>query len=107
MAVKLGIVNVDRMLDPRRGGLTAKQLKAWEHYAELEPFDETRADWRAASIVTMIANVNRDPKKKGYAMKDLVLKFNDEPVKRTQTWQDQDAMLRVIAAQSALFARNK
>lgn len=36
--------------------LTAKQFAEWEHYANLEPFDEVRSDYRTAAIVGMIHN---------------------------------------------------
>ena len=55
-----GELNVEAML--RR--LTAKQFRMWEIYSELEPFGELRADYRAASIVQMIYNVNRGEKQK-------------------------------------------
>jgi hypothetical protein len=79
-------------------GLTAKQFTEWEHFAQLEPFDETRQDYRIASIVTMLANINRDPKKKGYELSDFVLKFDEVPPKKKQTWAEQEMILKVIAA---------
>ena len=74
MAVRLGILHIDRVL-----GLTAKEFIGWEHYAALEPFDETRADYRAASIATMIANVHRGKDQKAYKLEDFVLKFGEQP----------------------------
>ena len=98
--MRLGVVNVDR--DILRG-LTAKQFRAWEHYAELEPFDETRADYRAASIVQMLYNVNRGSKQKAVALEDVVLKFGAQEKKdqQKQTPQQQFAILKVLAAMHA------
>ncbi len=83
-------------------GLTAEQFLGWLAYAELEPFDEMRADYRAASIVQMIANMNRDPKKhpKPFLITEFVLKFGEaEEVKKPQQrWQDQKAIARMYAA---------
>jgi hypothetical protein len=92
----LGQFNVDGMLRQ----MTAQQFLEWGEYAALEPFDEVRADYRAASIVQMIANMNRDTKKhpKPFALSDFVIEFGDsgKPDKK-QSWQEQ----KLIAAQFA------
>lgn len=92
MAVKLGRVNVDAMLR----SLTAKQFQAWEHYAQLEPFDETRADYRAASIVQVIANVNRGKNQAAYTLQDGLLRFGEPRSSRRQTWQEQKQIAYAI-----------
>jgi hypothetical protein len=71
LAVALGKVNVDAML--RR--ITAKQFREWLAYAELEPFDETRADYRTADIVRAIYNVHRGRGQQPIALEDAVLRF--------------------------------
>jgi len=55
------------------------QFCDWVEYAELEPFGEERADMRSALIASILANVNRDPKKKTspYTIGDFML-FPDE-----------------------------
>ncbi len=82
--------------------LTAKQLRGWEHFAELEPFtvfNELRADYRIASIVQMLANVNRGKKQKAYSLKDFLLNFDQEAKAPTkQTWQEKLAIANVICA---------
>jgi hypothetical protein len=100
MAVRLGIENVERRI---LKGLTAKQFADWWHYAQLEPFDETRADYRAASIVAMIANVNRGKKDKAFTLEDTVLRFGEreEKEKPNQTPAQQFAMLKILAAMHA------
>jgi len=96
MAVRLGRVNVDGMLR----SLTAKQFMEWEHYARLEPFNELRDDYRAASIVQMIANVNRGKEQKPYALQDVLIKFGeqeeDRPKPVQQTPEQQEAIMRII-----------
>lgn len=87
-------MNVER--DIHRG-LTAKQFVGWEHYASLDPFDETRADYRAASIATMIANVNRSKDQKSYKLEDFLLKFGEQ-TKKKQTPEDQLLIARLFAA---------
>ena len=78
--------------------MTAKQFIGWWHYFQIDPFGEKRADYRAASIVTMIANVNRDPKQKAqpYQLEDFILKFGQAV--RKQTPEDQLLVAKLWAA---------
>ena len=91
MAVKLGRVNVDAMLR----SITARQFMEWMAYARLEPFDEVRADYRAASICALLANINRGAKQKAYTIEDFLLKF-DRTKTRRQTAQEQEQIARAI-----------
>jgi hypothetical protein len=87
-------------------GMTVAQFFEWIAYAEMEPFDEIRADYRAASIVAMIANMNRDIKKHPRALPiaDFVLKFGVETTRpKRQTWQEQ----KLVAAQFAAMYADK
>ena len=62
MAVEMRQPNVYRMLRT----FTAKHLVEWEAFLELEPFafdKEKRADYRAAHLVQMTVNMNRDSKR--------------------------------------------
>lgn len=78
--------------------MTAKQFAEWEIYARLEPFSELRADYRAASIVQMIANVNRSPKHKAFTVEDFLLRFETaaKPA-RKQPWEEQLMWAKIIA----------
>ena len=82
-------------------GLTAKQLWEWEHFADIEPFDERRQDWRVASILSMLANVNRDSDKRPepFTAEDFMLLFGDarQKTKKSQTWQEQKRIFEVYA----------
>jgi NAD-dependent DNA ligase len=82
--------------------MTAKQLQAWVHFAEIEPFTfdrELRADYRAASIVQVIANVNRGKGQRPYKIDDFVIRFDDDyKPTRKQTWQEQQKIAYLIAA---------
>ncbi len=76
--MKLGRANVDALLR----SLTAKQFVGWECYARLEPFDEIRADYRAARIAQVIANVNRGKDTNAYTDESFLLRYkedDDEP----------------------------
>jgi hypothetical protein len=104
MAVRLGWANVDAL----GRSLTAKQFLEWEAYARLEPFNELRADYRAASIATMIANVNRDAKKhpKAYVLEDFVLKYEEkEQGASSQPWQQKLAIAQAICMAYAAKAK--
>lgn len=72
MAVRLGILDVKRIFRE----LTAKEFFEWQAYAELEPFDEVRADLRAALIAQIIANtMGRAEGQDAYTLDDFTLKF--------------------------------
>lgn len=72
--------------------ITWEQFREWMVFSGLSPFTEEREDYRIASIVHAIVNVNRDPKKKRtpYELEEFVLKFGDLEVrKRVQTAEQQ------------------
>lgn len=72
--------------------ITARQFLEWEVYYSLEPFGGLRADYRAASIACVIANVNRAKGQKQFSLQDFLLKFDSEAVPKKQTWQEQKAI---------------
>jgi hypothetical protein len=53
------------------------ELMEWVEYCRVEPFGDWRADVRNAQLASVIANVNRDRKKRSepYSIKDFMLKF--------------------------------
>lgn len=75
LAKELGIWDVDGMLEQ----MTPTQFFEWAAYFEMDPFGESRADLRSATIASLIANVNRDPKKrKPYEVTDFMPKFGQD-----------------------------
>lgn len=77
--------------------MSSLEFTEWIAYAKLEPFGERRADWRAAQIVAMLANVNRGKGQRAYEVKDFLLQFGrPEP----QSWEHQ---LRIVEALNAAF----
>ena len=44
--------------------MSAVELDMWQAYAAIEPFGEARADLRMGILASVIANANRDPKRK-------------------------------------------
>jgi len=91
--VRLGKASVKRMLR----SLTAKEFIEWELYARLEPFNELRADYRAASIATVLANIYRGRGQRAYSLEDFRLQFEEqEPQKVTQTPEQQEMRMRIL-----------
>lgn len=79
---------------------SARQFFEWQYFAEVEPFTfnrELRADYRTASIVQMIANVNRG-KRKAYSLDEFLLKFDDAKPPTKKSWKDMQKIAYMIAA---------
>lgn len=87
-----GELDVEAMLRRR----TAKWFRDWEIYHELEPFGEIRADYRIATLVQMLYNVNRGPKQKALPLEDFLLKFEAQEQK-PRPKQDQFALMKLLA----------
>lgn len=43
--------------------MSSCEFSEWMAFFQLQPYGEWRADFRTASVMALIANVNRDPKK--------------------------------------------
>lgn len=82
--------------------MPSSQFIDWEVFAELEPFDEERADLRTGSVVAAIVNVHRNAKRKPnpYTSLEMAPKFGDTPsvAPRKASWQGMKAMAQMIAA---------
>jgi len=92
LAIKLGYIDVDKML----GEITYLKFLEWIVYSELEPFDEVRDDMRAASICQqMVGLFDSKPRK----LAEFMLPFG-KPKKefRTQTMDEQKRIARLVAA---------
>lgn len=98
MALRLGKGNVNALAR----SLTAKQFIDWEFFEQLEPFGDLRADYHAAQIATMIANVNRGKDQKPYKIEDFLIKFEE---KKKQSPKEQLAIAYSIARMQAALMR--
>jgi hypothetical protein len=84
--------------------MSSRQFYEWRAYAAVEPFDETRDDLRAASIARIIAEVNRNPKKrsKAFQIEDFMLSFDADDVStqiaRKQHWKEQKMYAQMLCA---------
>lgn len=70
-------------------------------YYDVEPFGDARADVRSAIIASVVANSNRDPKKrkKAFTIEDFMPKFGQQE-KRQQGWEEQ---LQIVEMLNAAF----
>jgi hypothetical protein len=72
------------------------------YYSDLEPWDEVRADYRAASVVQALWNIHRDTKKHPipFTIKTFLLKFGIgvKEKKKHQTWQEQKQIMELWKA---------
>lgn len=78
--------------------MTWSEFVDWIAYYELDPYGHERADWNAAMIASVIANANRDPKKrkKAFTVKDFM--FEPVEAKQPGDWQTMKARFTQAAA---------
>jgi hypothetical protein len=55
--------------------ITARQFQEWRAYADIEPFDERRADYRAAQVVQAVRNTFRTKGKPGVKLDECLLEI--------------------------------
>lgn len=81
-------------------GMTSRQLTEWMAFAALEPFGDERADLRMGILASVIANVNRDPKRRAqpYEPKDFLPRFEEE-----EPEENQAKMLQKVEMLNVLF----
>jgi len=94
----VGEVDVDALL----ARLSSTQISEWMAYYALDPFGEERADLRAAMIMSLIANVNRDAEKKRepYTAEDFMPRFGQPPPEPAAApWEQQKEMLKAMTGQ--------
>jgi hypothetical protein len=85
--------------------MTAIQFQEWVIFAGMEPFGPERMDSLFGSVVQVIANSNRDRKKKRtpYTLKECTLNFGDAPainVKPKADWRSMKSLAKEVAINS-------
>lgn len=77
--------------------MSSRDFAEWRAYYNLEPFGDVRADARIAILTSVIANANRDPKRrrKPYTPEDFIPKFDQE---QRQTQEEQLAIVMGVTA---------
>lgn len=89
LALALGEPNPDVML----ARMPSHVWQEWQRYATLEPWDEVRADWRAAMIAWTMANLwGREKGRPAFTIDQFMPQFNVEPPKP----KSPDDMLEII-----------
>lgn len=80
------------------------QFLEWQEFSRLEPFDESRGDLRAASVVQALVNMNRDRTKhpNPFSLQRFVLRFGDDPdpdpePQKAMDWKVMKALCHGIA----------
>ena len=81
--------------------ITARQFQEWRAYADLEPFDEERADYRAASIVQAVRNAFRG-KRPPVKLSDCVLPFEPKEVEAPDPAKAREQILQTMKALMAI-----
>jgi hypothetical protein len=76
--------------------MSAETWVLWQLYYDLDPWGEERADLRSGMIAAVIAETNRDKKKrrKPYTPQEFMPQF-DRPPPKPQTPEEQAAILRM------------
>lgn len=96
---------MDELLD----SISYRELHAWGAYYEAEPWGEWRADVRSAQVSTLIANSNRDPKRRPepYELKDFMLFAKaDEAAAAARRSADGDGAKMAPALMAWLFRKS-
>ena len=80
--------------------ITYRQFIEWVVYGDLEPFDEERADIRSAHIVTALANIHRDRKKRRapFKIRDFLLPFGDQSLPAKKSLQQLKTVAKLWVA---------
>lgn len=88
-----------------------RQLMEWQHYAVVEPFDETRMDRRFSEIMHLLVNRWRDSKKypSAISIENTMMVFGDtpRPAQPQMTWQHMKSLVQQTAAALNDAAQNK
>jgi hypothetical protein len=77
--------------------MSIRQLREWRAYYDLEPFGEERADYRAASIVATLVNLNRRRGTPPRPVTEFVLQFGEPKPKPKKDWRQLKAIGALIA----------
>lgn len=77
------------------------ELMEWAEFVQIDPEPEWRADARAAQICSILANVNRDSKKRPepYEVKEFMMFDRLLDMQKTPSDERQEAVVTVSAGQ--------
>jgi len=79
--------------------VSSRELTEWRALYRLEPFGTVRDDWRTGQLCSVLANLQRDPKKRPQPWTPA--EFMPEPIggrrKAKQTISEMKAVLRLFS----------
>lgn len=78
--------------------MSSRELSEWMAFFSLEPWGAEVEDWRFGMLASVVANANRDPKKKRkpYEPQDFMPRRDRQP-SQEQTWEEQARILEAWA----------
>ncbi len=56
-----------------QGRMDSAEFTQWQAFDELEPFGSRMVDLAVGQLATLVANINRDPKRQPYALSDFLI----------------------------------
>jgi len=101
LALHLGYANVDRMLR----SMTGRQFEEWRLFFELEPFGNDVQEDLFASIVQILANVNRGKARRNrpFSLEEARMSFGDRGTDR----KPKDSMILKGVAKAFMHGHEK
>ena len=81
------------------------QLQEWRAYADLEPWDETRADLRTAHIVCVLLNQNRRKGQKAITLEECLLPFGAAGKAKASADEAREAVRKTLEFMTMLHAK--
>lgn len=84
--------------------ISSRELTEWQAYNQFDPLDhQERADWRAAMLAALLAEINRNKKKrrKPYTAQDFMPEY--KPTRSGNGQQTPNQMLALVEIWNAAF----
>jgi superfamily I DNA/RNA helicase len=91
----VGEADVDALLER----IPSRLLSEWMAYYSIEPFGEARTNYLLAILASLLANMQRDPKKRRepFEPQDFLPELNSTDEEEPhQTWEQQKALLHAL-----------
>jgi hypothetical protein len=87
--------------------LSASEFAEWLAYNAIDPIGPERADLNAGIIASVIANVNRDPRKQmtAYTAADFMPNYDRVEPKQAEPWRAQKSAMMALMAQQKRNSR--
>lgn len=89
--------------------LSGQQLAEWEAFLQIEPLEGDKTEFMLAQLCSIVANVNRDSKKRPqpFEVKDFMLQLDPKPKKRMSQDELKEAVLGLASAFGAKPSKKK